>query len=302
MRKNYILAILLSFNLSCISSYKRTKEEIKQIKSKRVLMDKHILISQKLKKPKAIALVCHGLNLKPLKMSSITDLLNSQGVKTYLVSLTGHRGNQDEMRDVSSGKWLKDLHGAYLLAKKKAEELKVPFYFVGYSLGGVLNEMMMETQVLGEIKYDKVILFAPAISLRSYTYLILLTKALGNRTILPSIPVGDYRANKGTSVAAYDALFTYIGTLDSKEQYKNLNVPTLVFIDPKDELVSHSGLRNLIKSHNLSQWKLVTLNKSGLAKKGRKTYHIIIDKQSLGEDTWNKVKKTISDFLFEQNL
>ena len=61
-------------------------------------------------------------------------------------------------------------------------------------------------------------------------------------------------AHSRTPIAAYNALFE---TLDHFESHlgPRLNLPTLVVMDPGDELVSLGGIRKLAETHNLDQWR-----------------------------------------------
>jgi hypothetical protein len=95
-------------------------------------------------------------------------------------------------------------------------------------------------------------------------------------------------------VAAYNALFKAIEHLN-KNMGQKLNVPTLIFLDTKDEFVSYRKLKQIIKNEELHQWKLHPVkNRTGA--KG-KMHHLIIDESSIGKDAWNKMRGLIIHHL-----
>ena len=96
-------------------------------------------------------------------------------------------------------------------------------------------------------------------------------------------------------MAAYNSLF------DAIKHFKNnlsakLNVPTIVFIDQQDELVSYQGLKRMVEDSRLDQWKFHLLQKgeSGVKVNMR---HLIIDEPSVGKETWNEMKNVIIEHL-----
>ena len=72
---------------------------------------------------------------------------NAYGAGTFVLGLRGNKENLE-------------------IAKRE----NVPHYFLGYSMGALINLVLM--QMNQEIKFHKMILFAPAISLQWYTHLI----------------------------------------------------------------------------------------------------------------------------------
>lgn len=245
------------------------------------------------KQKKGVCLICHGLNTDPKRMNALGDFLESEGIETFRMKLTGHCEDPQKFKEVSSSLWLKELYDTYLKAKARSQELGVPLYYLGYSLGGALNAALMQSQE--DVKYDKIFLFAPALAIRKTSYLIRLFKPLGKKFIIPSFAPKDYTAHKGISGAAYDALFDVIA-LPRKEKYSKLNVPTQIFIDPMDELVSPGGLLKIKKEYNMDQWEMVYVTKSKATAQYRMK-HLILDKESLGEETWAHVQGKMKEFL-----
>jgi alpha-beta hydrolase superfamily lysophospholipase len=145
-----------------------------------------------------------------------------------------------------------------------------------------------------DFKVDRAILFAPALSLKTTSYLVNFFKIFGDRFIVPSFSVEEYRAQSGTSMGAYRCLFDAVKRFE-KGSLKNFSFPTLILMSPKDRLVSYEGIKELSK--NLGNLKMVGLdNSKSLLEK--KNHHLVIDKQSLGIEEWDqKVVKSLDLFL-----
>jgi hypothetical protein len=74
-------------------------------------------------------------------------------------------------------------------------------------------------------------------------------------------------------------------------------VPTLIFIDPKDELISY---RKLKKAELKDEWGLCQVVEldSDLSYRSGNYHHLILDEATMGEKNWTMVVKTMKRFLF----
>lgn len=254
---------------------------------------------------KGLALVIHGLNLKPERMESIIEILTGAGIKVVLLSLYGHGDNylrkkgyiesqarMIALKSVSCELWQEETLQAYLLVKHMAAQQPLPLYFVGYSLGGLLGCELLVSRP--EVQIDKMVLFAPAITAHTLNYAIRLLKPF-SRIVIPSASPWHYRCNSGTPVAAYLALLASIGCF-KKHVRPCLNVPTLVFIDKYDELVSFNRLNRLVSDLSLTNWKIRRIRKKGVHFP-MPIHHLIIDSQSVGPKEWLAVKTELLDHL-----
>ncbi len=115
------------------------------------------------------------------------------------------------------------------------------------------------------------------------------------RLVVPSVSSRSYLSNYGTPIAAYMSLF------DTLKHFKNhispkLNVPTVVFIDKEDELVSFHGIERMVKTVGLDQWRFHFIKKAEQGVKVR-MHHLIIDEPAVGKETWSEMKHVISKHL-----
>jgi esterase/lipase len=253
------------------------------------------------KKIRGVALVAHGLNLNPERMKSIIVELNDAGIDVLNLSLRGHGNNylknnnlstdearQESFRTVTYGLWLYEIYNAYLQVRERASQKNVPVFFVGYSIGGLIGCDLILSHP--DVTYDRIVLFAPAFNITVESYLLKAMIPFPNIVIDSLSPI-YYRANKGTPMAAYKALFEAIDHFNNNVNDK-LNKPTLIFIDEKDEFVSRSKLNETIARLNLDQWQIHLVHKDNNVGKNV-SHHLMIDRDSVGRKMWKQMKKTI---------
>ncbi len=244
---------------------------------------------------KGMVLVVHGLNLKPEKMSAIIAVLNEIGLDALLLSLKGHgeeSGNLNTgqiarlrlkaFKKVTHRIWQDEVREGYKLCQQRAESLGCPIYFVGYSLGGLLGCNMVlsyRTPV-----FERMFLFAPAIATHRVRVPFFRLLYLFPGIVIPSLSPKNYRANRGTPVAAYLSLLEAVRGFKARLN-SSLNIPSVVVIDRDDELVSYQKIKSLVKNHQLTQW-LVHKIKRNPHRLKYPFHHLIIDQSSAGDSEW----------------
>jgi len=252
-----------------------------------------------------VALVIHGLNLRPCKMESIITLLTDSGIDVLNLSLRGHGRNYsyevnfdsseariEAFKTVSYKLWMDETYRAYYRAKKRSDEKKVSLFFVGFSLGGLIGADLFASHP--DVCFDKMVLLAPALDIHTIHYVAKFLSPFPG-LVIPSLMSKSYLANNGTPMAAYNALFETIKHFNQHIGSK-LNVPTIIFIDPQDELVSYRKLKRKVEKETLDQWQFRLLEK-GTTGVQEKMHHLIIDEPSVGTDTWNQMKIIMIEHL-----
>lgn len=248
-------------------------------------------------KAASVSLLVHGLNLAPGKMDSIGKVLSDDGSDVLRISLKGHRGSEEEFKNVTRLDWIKDIFHGYCEARQRADLLGLPLNYVGYSLGGVLNIDLMNNFPEADVKYDHIIYFAPAAVVNLKSYMVKVLNVFGSKYVIPSLSEEDYRANcNGTPVIAYNSLFESIHSVEKSGIKKGSDTPTLIIIDPKDEMVNPEGLRSMIDVNNLTNWSIYQFsNTSEKTKVKNKFHHLIIDEESVGPLNWQQISKVIKN-------
>ncbi|MBN2443618.1 MAG: alpha/beta fold hydrolase [Spirochaetales bacterium] len=242
---------------------------------------------------RGVALVVHGLNTTPRAMDPVIRILLAQGIDVLNLGLSGHRGERNEMKYVTRDLWLAEIVAGFRKVRAYADTSGLPVIFTGFSLGGVVGLDALCTS--GETLFDYAVLFSPAITLHWYSYCVKLSFIFGNSFVIPSKTPEAYRANNGTTVAAYTSLFSHIKHVTTSP-CTSARIPCLCFIDPDDELVDSKALSRLIKKKQWSDWKVLLIKKDPFPAKNA-YHHLIINPEATGETAWQMIESEISSFL-----
>jgi alpha-beta hydrolase superfamily lysophospholipase len=259
----------------------------------------------RLRKLRGVALVVHGLNLKPEKMGAIIATLNQEGIDVLNLSLHGHGSNYsspgrkdpDEQRlasfkQVTYEQWFDEVLRAYGTVRQRGEQKNVPVFFVGYSLGGLLGCDLLASRP--DVRFDRMVLFAPALNVTNKSFFLKVLAPFPDLVIM-SLSPKNYRSNDGTPMAAYQALFQAIEHFESHLPAR-LNVPTVVFIDEQDESISYPRMQEMIDHQKLDQWIIHKVQKDNGFDAGIPN-HLIIDRESTGSHMWEHMQKIMCKHL-----
>ena len=265
----------------------------------------------------AVVVLIHGLNLDPAAMLDIQASLFDAGMDVLSLSLTGHGNALDDegrllqFQEATFVHWQADVQRAVQAAARHATALSRPLHLVGFSLGGLLSADYLVQSALrgGSVEVadiNRMVLLAPAITLKWSSYLLYPLQIFPD-IYLPSVAPRVYRANDYTPLSAYFALYEGVNQFNElagkpdpgsdpvPNNSQALNIPALVFMHPRDELVSANGVREFISEHQLSQWQFVEVDKSEDA--ADVLNHLIIGPHSLGSGAWRSVSTQLLDFL-----
>jgi len=234
---------------------------------------------------RGVFLMVHGLNTRPETMFDLADWLSVSGYDVFNMALSGHRDGAD-MRDVTAAIWQDEMRAGFATAFARANEQHVPLYFLGYSLGAL--EGLAVIQRAG-LPIHKMILFAPALEIKTRSHLVELFKHFTN-LLIPSLCPRYYCVSTHTPVAAYNALFETQKMLMTGD-WQPLDMPAIIFTDPHDELVNLAKTRAMITKKKLDRWQMFTVESQA------PYHHMIVDQSSLGAAQWQQVTATMSDFL-----
>ena len=240
-------------------------------------------------------------------MESIIHILTDSGIEALNLSLSGHGENYDRhahrdpdrarlatFKSVSYKLWKDEIGAAYTAAKNRSVEKDVPLFFIGFSMGGLMGTDLLASRP--DIKFDRMVLFAPAIKMHLRSNLIRVLSPFPRLTI-PSYTLASYQSNGGTPMAGYNALFDSLKNFAGNAG-PGLNVPTLVFVDKNDEMVSYRRLKRMVQDENLDQWQFYIVQKESTAEPA-KIHHLIIDAPSTGENVWKEMMQTMISHLHD---
>lgn len=254
---------------------------------------------------RGMVLLLHGLNLKPTHMLPLAEELRHMGMGVINGALTGHGHHYRKVEGVAAAdarlatyrtvtleRWLVDVDALYATAAATAEQQGVPLFLVGYSTGALMAcTAWAATRTNG---FARMVLFAPALAIHLYCHIPLLFRRwpqLLFRSFAPPV----YRANRATPVAAY--LAVHAAQMCFREEAdQRLNVPTQIFIGPRDELISRRGLRRIIREYALTKWQIDVVSKRE-AEPDAAFHHLIINKAGVGQAEWARMMTKIRQTL-----
>ncbi|MGZ3694802.1 MAG: alpha/beta hydrolase [Bdellovibrionota bacterium] len=239
-------------------------------------------------KPKGVVLLTHGLNLKPARMDDLAERLSASGYEVFRPAFTGHCGHNKHYLEVDAAHWESDAREFHARTKARAEKLGVPHYLVAYSFSAAVYQAMAE-----ELPFDSRVLFAPAISTRFWYPVATVLANAFPRATYKSMNLDGYYANATSGMKAVQALEHFVAGVRRKRR-ENDSTPTLVWVDPKDELVSYKGIR--IQAGRRPNWKLEKVSNAGARMKPA-YHHLIINEQALGKAEWERVLSGTFAFL-----
>ena len=257
---------------------------------------------------KGVALVIHGLNLRPDKMQPIISKLTESGMDVLQLSLRGHGENYDHrngidpdkarlqsFKSVSHQLWANEAYLAYYQLKKRGADRGVPLFLAAFSIGGLIGLDLLAFN--SGVRFDKLLLFAPALRLHAFFYLERVLSPFPS-LVIPSMAPKKYLANPaGTPIAAYNALFDGLNRFNQYAGPK-LNVPTLIIIDQQDEFIPLSKLKKLVKDMGWKQWHFFIVEKDQSADEDS-FYHHVIDASSTGRTVWRDMMRAAVEHLLE---
>ncbi len=243
---------------------------------------------------KRIVVVTHGFNNLPSELDSIIRDLTQNHMIVVQVCLKGHGLNDPEMKTVTSEDWKNNVLEAIEIAAQisrvyEKERLGgLPISYLGFSLGALTYEVL-ETEGKTNL-IDKKVFLSPAF-FPKFEFVTPMYE-IGNKLWLPSFTPTEYRANRRTRFAAFKSMYDLS---DEFEKRKLNDKSTLVFINPKDELLKLNEMKTMFEEQKLKNWNVIEVSKSNDAK--HYLNHLIVDEKSLGSESYQKMSAEIIKYF-----
>jgi esterase/lipase len=246
-------------------------------------------ISSRHEPPAFCVVVAHGLNVRPEAMKEIVALLLSMRAQVFLLRLSGHGSTSTNLQEIGQDVWKDEFFDTVSEAQTSARNYDIPLHFVGYSLGCLVCEYAMASSA--SALFDKKIFLAPATHLRRRSRLLSFFSFLPDNFTIPSLTPKDIRARQRLPLKFYRNMFEMERYIHSSDFHDA--TPTLIVIDPEDELISVGAIRR--SSQNFSHQTIEILN---YASPGTSTFHhLIINEHSCGAKNWKRMTTKIQTFL-----
>ncbi len=231
--------------------------------------------------PKLIIL--HGLNNNSTTWDEFENVMKNRGFPTVRITLPGHGSVRAEGRNFEEV--LKSFH------KSLRPHVQEPYLAVAYSLGALFftNWLMGRTENLPL----RVVFLAPALYLRNENVIRKMISSLHPKLPIPSIAPKEIMLHRTLFV------WEYLNLLGGIERFRNskdpVEVPNLVILDPKDELIDAQRLK--------SEWKKkapeaeVVFFERPQQKWGLSNHHILFHSKYFTANEWENFIQKIETFL-----
>lgn len=226
----------------------------------------------------------HGLNNNPECFGPLIHYFQEKGHETELVILPCHGEDRLEARSVKE---------AIRIFDRRMKELKdVPYVAIGFSHGALYLQLWLEQNQ--EHKPLKQVLLAPALYIRRQKLIEKALKILPSSFVLKSLSPKAFRRYEMLSAWEYNILVQ--GMLTWQKVHGAFRIPTMVLIDPKDELVDTTTLKRELEKAN-PRFSVHLFERSYL-KKGLGCHHILFHPDYFQEKDWKNFTLKLESFLF----
>jgi alpha-beta hydrolase superfamily lysophospholipase len=225
----------------------------------------------------------HGLNNNPECFSPFIEHFKNLGYQTDIIILPGHGDDRHEAPDLKSA--LK----AFDQSMKKLQG--TPYYAVAYSHGALYLQLWLEKNQ--DYKPLKQVLIAPAFYIYHQKMIEKLVRFLPGFMVIKSVAPRAFRRYQFLNVKDYAVLIQ--GILAFQKTSSPFKIPTLVIIDPKDEVVDASAVKAEIEKMNKSF--LVQFFERKIVKKSLGRHHLLFHPEYFEHEAWKVFTGRIEAFL-----
>ncbi len=241
------------------------------------------------KNPKGIVLLTQGMNLKSEKLLPLAEFFLDQNLSVFLPSFQGHCQGRGSYLTATADDWLNDAEVFYREAKTKSTAKGVPLYLVAYSFSALLYELR------SDLVFEKKVLFAPAFATHFWYPLV---KTLANwfpHWKFRTKNLADHAVNLESSLHSVKVVGDLLAQLERKlASGSHQDVPSLLFIDPKDELVNADGVKAIADSRPLWRLEFVTNEGNPMPES---FHHLIVTPKSVAEVEWKRMLGLMGEFF-----
>ncbi len=231
--------------------------------------------------PKLIIL--HGLNNNSSTWDEFETVMQERGFRTVRVTLPGHGDIRDEGQTFEEA--LKKFNSTLV------PHVKEPYIVVAYSLGA----LFFSNWLIGrkENLPLRMVFLAPALYLRNENVIRKIISSLHPKFPIPSIAPRDIMLHKILFVWEYRNLLEGIARFQADKN--PVQVPSLVMLDPQDELIDAGRLKT--EWQKKTPGSEVAFLERPNQKWGPSNHHSLFHSKYFSETEWNTFFTKITDFF-----
>jgi esterase/lipase len=229
-------------------------------------------------------IIIHGLNNNQEGFFPLAQSLNSLGYNTEILCLPGHSENREEAKS--------DDEATRCFDQRMQELIKSPYSVIAFSQGALYLQLWLDKNP--SCSPQSQILLAPALFIRHFEFLNGLMSRLPTFfSILSQMPKKLRRYNQ-LYVWEYRNLFRKAKQYQSID--KSMKIPTLILIDPKDEVVDAKRIKQELDNRKTGA-KIEYFERKYLRGRRPGKYHILFNPEYFKPSDWNLLIARMDEFL-----
>lgn len=194
-------------------------------------------------------LIIHGLNNTTEVFKPLGNELVSLGHNITYLTLLGHNAILE--KDLS---WKKEKENISNQLKKLDKNKE--YFIIAFSQGALVFQNAISENLI-DFKIKGQVLLAPSLKLHNQKVLEWITNKTKANLITPSRTPKDVSQFDFLYASYYKVLFEELEIFNKASYIKLNEVPTLIIIDPDDELVSTKSIREVIYKNKMTNWSIL---------------------------------------------
>lgn len=221
--------------------------------------------------------IFHGLNNNPQGFEQLCEEFRARGFMVEMVILPCHGDKRDEASN--------DREALRVFSEKMKQFEGQDYVAIAFSHGALYLQLWLEKNLPHKPKRQ--VLLAPALAIRKQALIVKALAVIPPAMHIMSLQPKVFRRYNTLSAREYSILVQ--GILTWQKLRAKLRIPSLVLIDPKDELVDAQKLRE--------QYPVTEFLERPYLKKGLGAHHILFHPDYFERDEWQKLISKIDSFL-----
>lgn len=231
-------------------------------------------------------LIIHGLNNNLEGFNPLRDACREMGFETHVITLPGHGEDRNQARSFQ------------IAFKAFSESMErhtgSPYQVIAFSQGALFFQLWMQTHP--KIRPLSQILLAPALFINRQGLIEKLISLLPSFAFIISQTPKKVRRYPKLYIWEYRTLFEAVKRFQGDKAA--FPVPTLVMLDPQDELINATLLETTLKSWNTSNFELQLIHRPVISAPGLGKHHVIFHPDYYAPGMWldfiEKIKRFFS--------
>jgi esterase/lipase len=230
-------------------------------------------------------LLIHGLNNNHSGFAPLKLEIEKLGFECLMITLPGHGTDRNEARSLSV---------AFKSFQRELKDLiHENTYVVAFSQGGLYLQLWLESE--SKILPKAQVLLAPALFINYQNRLEKLVSFLPSFGFILSQTPKKLRLYQRLFVWEYRTLFEAIKKFQSQDLA--FRIPTMVLVDPQDELIDAKKLETELKKRNSENFEFHYVNRLEIPAPGLGKHHVLFHPDYFNNQEWKQLILRIKSFF-----